>query len=419
MRNATGEAMNSLARMVAAATFSGGGASTTFTEGYLYDGEPDQYAEFAAAETDGTITVDLNMVANGDCEDDTAGELDEWTESVSGATSDVLQGTAAGEFNNGAGGMELVVDAGGGYAKGHQDFTVRANEYLNLCASLKGDGTQLAKLQVQDLRTKQYLTVASAWQAGATDVWTRDTNTWADQTAIEFQVPEWDDLRAHTTTLRVTGYADEANAHVYLDDIYMWPSTTLCSIHGHDVPPSITALELRRSTDNFSGSDDLEATLTVKDLAFAEVFGTRRTNRYWRLKFVGTPNEAQHIGEWVLTQHRTLSSYPLWGYSEAFSEAQIRAEGGVFVAAIEDSPTRAYELVLDHANDSNYEEAVQVLYRASRGGHYPAVVIPVDDEAAVVFCRIGGSISASRSGVVTRSGQRISLTEMPLPTRIA
>jgi hypothetical protein len=74
---------------------------------------------------------------------------------------------------------------------------------------------------------------------------------------------------------------------------------TFCSVHGHNIDSGVTAIQLRKSSDNFSANDVLVVTMTKATPSFYDA-SFDQTERYWRLRFVGTNGDPLSIGEWVL-----------------------------------------------------------------------------------------------------------------------
>lgn len=415
-----GKYANAVQRMGTAPVFSPA-ADANFPGSMQGNAVPSKFSRFGSVAADGTATYDLNEVQNADFET-ASPPLDKWTNCSVGASNTPSRTVAGGEFVGGVAGLKLLSTtiAGGNLTGVYQDVYVKAGTYIHVGANIRGDGTRSARLRAQLLETGQYLG-ASAWSSSPTDIATRATNTflWVETTgagvlvpAVPDRMPELDLL-----TLRVTAWLDAgsgAAGTAFVDGVSVHQSNNIFALIGHRYLTPRVSLDLRRSTDNFSGSDTLEANLTSFPQTFYKVLGALRHERYWRLKVVGTPQAAPVFGETLIAQSLTPAGGFEWQFEQVSVEPQVR--GTIRSLLLSDRPLRALKLKFNYASAAAFNEARDIIYGASRAGAFPLLVIPMSGEPDAIYGRIQPQFGTKRYWDASWRDSEFSVMELPLPT---
>ena len=191
-------------------------------------------------------------------------------------------------------------------------------------------------------------------------------------------------------------------------------AVTFCSVHGHNIDSGISAIQLRKSSDNFGASDVLVATMTKATPTFFTSFAST-SFRYWRLKFVGTNTASPApiaIGEWVLGVKSSLTNAQLidWSYEEDMP--QDRQSGGNIkqAFAVNLSDHRQRHVTLSFAAQSYAErDEILAMLTASQFGVEPIVFVPDPNDVIVIHGRMPKSIVWERLPGVT-GGHRTTFT---------
>lgn len=154
----------------------------------------------------------------------------------------------------------------------------------------------------------------------------------------------------------------------------------LLTIHGHNLTTGITAIELRYSTDNFAADNNLAAKIVPlykRSSMYVYVPGGF-TKRYWRVVFIGTNGSAIWIGEMSLSSPLALAAKPLPGVRVEHKETHARhttATGRREVFEKTAWEVR-YVAATFKGTLAARDEAVEEVYRASRGDLRPLLFIP-------------------------------------------
>lgn len=194
-------------------------------------------------------------------------------------------------------------------------------------------------------------------------------------------------------------------------------SATFASIHGHNVDSGITALQLRKSTDNFSANDVLVDTFTVVDTAMYVSFNST-SSRYWRLKFTGTNTDPIWIGEWVLGVSSSLTTNQEYGWSVGVGMPQVRVTnkaGQILATNLSNSYLRELEMEFISNSESDKNE-VLALHVDSYWGQEPIVIVPDSNDEIVVHGRVSNAWKYKlNEGVSTIYTYGLTVVEDPLP----
>jgi len=167
------------------------------------------------------------------------------------------------------------------------------------------------------------------------------------------------------------------------------PRWNALAVIGHNLDPGLTC-ELRSSTDNFSASDDLEVTGTIRQPGFFMYDSGGISTRYGRLKLTGTNSAAPWYGEVFPCWLEGAIDAPDVGLEVRHREPQHRNTGELgdaYVYNLAPWPRRVVRMQFDQHDTSGEIETRQELVLRSRGGAYPILLVPVDAEAMVLHCR--------------------------------
>jgi hypothetical protein len=394
----SGPSLNHLTRALTAPAMSPA-ADANFPVANLYDNRSSIPAYFSAIGADSTVTVDTCAISDASFE---AG-ITSWTAAAGTMTQSnttANTGTYSAKFA-----------AAGSY---YYAFTARSGELRMISAALYGGGGSCAsRVRLYCVETGHYLQSGGAsWAAASSDLFTRTTASWATSTQAYTVEPVATTL-ADTVTLRV--YVEQVNAGTtYRDDVVDIPGVTWGSVHGHNLSAAVAPL-FQSSPDNSSWTTRISPTIQRDSF-----YGTCAVQylRYWRLLLSGTPGAIPWLGEVVIGQHAALNVNPLYGGTLELQDVQVRLEtgdGGQWALSRGGAPLRRLSLSFAYRNDTDYQQAKDVLFRGSRGGRNIAVVAPVEmDSSVVILGRIGETSTFVKSDYWSRSGEW-ELREDPLP----
>jgi hypothetical protein len=403
----TGQRFN-LLEGCAAAIVASPVAATGYEVAYLSDRTPIPFC-CSALTSPLTLTQDLNAILGGDME---SVGLPSWTAVVTG-TGAVTRTTVAGEFYPSAGstaGMKLA--AGTGTAKDYKDITVRAGQKRRFTGALKGDAANATKIRVTNRQTGKDLKSDGTWAAGPQYVHSQTAAAWSVLAYLPYTVESWAVCLADAVTLRIEVSQEVPTGVGYADDIYDHPDVDGLCVWGHSIEPSCV-VEWRSSTDGFSGSDVLVATMTQRHPAFYAL--ATHTTRWLRLKITGVPTAAISIGELVAFQSFALSRSAKLGLSVERAHPQGRAQtpdGMTYSTPYsgQGSSVVAAEFVSEAAGDLAQHQ--EILARG-RGGHWPALMIPLSAESEAYWGKLETVLTWTREVAPYADGATQTLTEFP------
>lgn len=259
---------------------------------------------------------------------------------------------------------------------GTTNYTVRSGERRRItCTS----GT----IKIQNLTTGKYLTSGAAWQVAT-------ANVLSGSGTVTYQVEDFATCQAATVILAVTvttggGCTD-------------WPRWNCLAVFGHNLDPGLT-VEARSSTDNFSGSNVLKATMAVKQPLFYSYVPAGVDERYVRLAMTGTNQAAAWYGLVMPTWIETAARNQQWGYEMRYDQPEVRHEtqtGKAWVYPLTYYPRRIVKLTFDRRSDAQWREGRDEWMVRTQGGVYYSLVEPIDDEALIVYGRLDKSWASRR-----------------------
>ncbi len=384
-------------------------ADSLFPVTNLCAGTPQEPFQFSATASASTITTDLNIVLNSGLEDWTTGDPDNWEKEENGSsavteeTSLVNGGSSAAKLTSVSNADVLI----------YQDLTCLAGWRVNLEAALRGDGSVPVRLRIRCLETGKYYTSGGSWTTTPTDYATRTTASYAD-TTVTLSLDDWEITLLHQVTLRLEFAVTETGVG-YVDDVHAWPSWDFGSVHHHNIGANVT-IQLRSSTDNFSSSDVLKATMTRARPTFFSSLGSYVDGRYARLKLDGANYAAIQIGELVLGQKRTVSKNPSFPYGQGFEMIQLEAHDmGSTPYRVNLSPDELRSFNLRFSHSASQRDDIQIqLCKRSNWGEKNVVLVPDTALTDVLLARAPRGLSSPRAAL-DRYPYEIVLVELPFP----
>ncbi len=390
MKYAAGQYANLLERALSAAMTPP--AEAGFPAANLWDGRVSRPARHDSNAANPSITADL-AAFDGSLGSWAGGAPAGWTKATMG-TGTFLETTTEGEYVTTP---AAKGNPGDGSALLYRDFTARAGERRKVSASLRIAGSGVARVSIQNLATKKYLSSDGSWGAALAYVLLDDTHTVHTTQAVTYQVESLTLCQWPTVTLRLTLNAGGAGDSMY-DDVYDWPRWNAAVVMGHNLDVGL-AVELRSSSDGFVSSNVLEKAGAILQPGFFLEAPAVVANRYARVAFTGSNVATPWYGELAVCYLETSIRGPKWAYDVKYQESQIRNEGRLgesFRYNLAPIGRRVAKLspVMDSAPGEN-EVRQEIVWRC-RGGAYPLAIVPKNDEAIVLFGRLEDNWSATR-----------------------
>ncbi|MHA1952262.1 MAG: hypothetical protein ACW987_20690, partial [Candidatus Thorarchaeota archaeon] len=224
----------------------------------------------------------MNRVLNGGFENWTSGTPDDWTDDSNG-TGAISQESVLHHA--------LKLDGAGANneARAYEDVTMLSGWTAYVTIYIRGDDASPTTCKIQCLETGEYLQSNGTWTSTPTNFHSQSAASYAEG-ATTFTVPAFSETMRHTVTLRMLG--ENVTGVGYLDDVYLWPSVTFASVHGHNLGSNIT-VKVQSDSDSAYGSVTTRATMTTTRPSFYAATTTLDPEeRYWRFLFDGTNFEA-------------------------------------------------------------------------------------------------------------------------------
>jgi len=221
--------------------------------------------------------------------------------------------------------------------------------------------------RIQNLLTKYWLTSAGAWQASQTNC--RSSTS----TALNFTIEDFDTCKAPVAELELTVSVGTGCT--------VWPSWNTVHVYGHNLDAGMV-VAARYSSDGFSGSNNLKDYLDHYENC-CHLATTDVDDRWFRLYSAGTNRSAPWYGEIVVTDATTLNEPNTeGGYEIKRIEPQLRTAGRWGVVSVYNlSPVaRRVGRFSFSENNTDQNSLREQIVAACRGGAYPVLLSPVDDE---------------------------------------
>lgn len=373
----------------------------------------------APATANASVTIDLSQVTNGGGE---AATMDGWTQNNVGASNVVTNVDT--QFNSGARAFKLTVVTTGGSNKTefYQDVAAKAGYRMNVTVALRGDGTRTVRARVIIPATGQYVTSGGSLTTTPTDFATRTLASWATTAPVSFTMPAYSQgVPYGEYAVRLLAYMDgSAAGEGFVDDFYLWPSTDVAAVLGHDITPAVTAFELRRDTAAFAGAGTLEsgAFSTIYHPTMYHLPASIRDDRYWRFLATGTAFYPLWYGQLYLGQKQLLSEKPQYGLEWRYISDQIRnptTGGAIRVNLLADIERRVWDVPWEFVSEATWEQVRDRLFRQTHFGWHPVLLIAdQDDPESAGLAIIPEAVAAVNRSAQLR-GSQFAFEEQPFP----
>jgi hypothetical protein len=251
---------------------------------------------------------------------------------------------------------------------GTVNITARSGERRRLTS------TGTTSITLQNLSTGKFLKPDATWQVASIACMSAAGD-------LDYQVESYTACQALLVTLKIVITSGTSVAD--------WPRWNALAVFGHNLDPGLTC-ELRSSTDNFGGSNVLEATGAIVQPGFFMLDAESIANRYGRRALTGTNQATPWYGEVVACWLGTAADAPDIGFELRYEEPQIRNTGPwgeANVYNLAPFPRRVAQMQFDQSDTGGAIETRQEIILRCRGGAYPIVVALVWTEALVLHAR--------------------------------
>jgi hypothetical protein len=370
---------------------------TDYEVEYLQNGRQTRLWKSDGKQSNVNLTADLNFLIDGGFENwhwyndarapDNWKHLSWWGGSGTIERSTDIQGGAPGTYS-----AKII-----GQLTYYQDVLVIPGMTYGMRCRLKGDGSNLAKIFVFDIESKKYWN-GSIWTTSTANAFSRSTASWNYETETSFTV-ESPTGHGPFKTLRIHINAPSGNTGAFFDDIAIYPEVNFSSCHAHNFLMGETAVELRRSNDNFSSNDVLVTTFSINDIhSFYKSF-TDNLYRWWRIETNFSAHRTWALGEWILGPTLGLTREWQYNWENLFIRPQTRVtiepSGQIYV--INDGYTskrgKRLTFMTDEEDDTKIIE--RDFFEASEGGKEPIIFVPDSTKPECLFARIVNTWSYS------------------------
>lgn len=371
----------------------------------------------SAAGSNPTISANLDVLTNGNFNTST---LASWTDASSGGGSTSEEGTIVVSGKA----LKMTTSGGASTASRYQDVLIRAGKKYNISAKLRGDGTRTARLRLYFPEYGYYVDNAGALSAAATDVASNATTSYVKST-VSFSTPSASLLLGSKTVVaRVILINNTASGgSAYADDVALWPSWNMVSIHGHNLKPA-TVVSVISSPDNFSTTYGV-GLMSVKPYRFYMLSDVDVDEQYAMISFTtdGLGSEPGvsptiEITEIVLTMVDALAKGFNWPYKfqVAYDQTRTQLGSGIRIYNTRTMPRLTLSMDWQTKSAAQFAEIRDELMQNSGHGHYPILWIPNDSDEVVIFGRLPNQYTPAKERDLNDFS--LIIVEMPY-TRVA
>lgn len=388
--------------------------SSGFSKENLLNGLPRKPFKGSAVATDFTVTFDMNMMDNPSFEDDANGETPTSWEVWSGSPT-----VSNAEVDTGNGTVSLLLNAANeGVYQDH--LLVRGKTYRLEC-DLYGDANGISVYIIDTETGKYWKEDDETWTATKTATFTRTATSWNSET---------DRFTLEAPSTRGPGFVKvrvlvqkSGTGTAYADVFALYPYVTWVSVHDFNHHDSID-LQVRSSTDNFSGDDTDESDANfsaVRNNIYA-AFTPQNVapRRYWRLSFIGDLLDPLRIGQVWLGEHTALAKLPSLGYEISGTMPQSGRTDGTSAEPRSLLDIAPRTLSMDFGgNASHLAQMVNDFVEASGYGSEPVVLLPDDSRPEeLIYGYASNELARSRRGV-TKFEYAMQVREAPFIRKLA
>ena len=368
-------------------------ADALYPASALYDGVPGKEGAWAATAANDYVKADLDIATNGDMEGTFPGSGWSNASTGTGATAQSNTYAKAGTYSGRV--------TGGASGEGIYRFTKVLRTGFRYRLSVWGRRTTSAtgKVRVYNAETRRYLqTSGGTWSSGSADVATSSVSSFTEMT-VNFTVEGFYVCGSRDTVTIQIDLANSANEFYYFDEFRLWPEIDFISVHGHNAD-ALMAPQFRSSTDDFSASDVLEATMTVRRPAFYSKLGSAITKRYVMLKFTTVNSRGPiRIGELFCGQYLAASEKTSASFGTmAVTVENRQAVNGYQAFPFQSDPIVTIDVPLKAFAATGFAEIRDEIVARSEGSRYPLVLVydTIDDADLVVMGRLASVFGYSR-----------------------
>lgn len=385
----------------------------------LSDYSQDVPLVFTAASETKRVDVDLNQVPGHDFDETFVSGLPAGTGWSKSGSATITRETTS-PFRGSA---YVRVDGSiGQYLAWDQE--VVAGETLTLEIAMRGsaivEARDAAVLRGRNLATGRWLNQGMAWQAGGAFAVTNPSTAWAYNLRT-FTVEDYATCQTDRPVIRwyLATNIDDVDGYCEFDAFAVWPSVSMVSIHGHNVPPGATLVRLGSGVvdDVFQTRVDPVVTQPTMWATF-----TMAADRYWRLSITEPADGRQvYLREFVLAQLRALMRQREDGAEETLIDPQDRSESGI--GAIEahlltERARRRLAVRLKFPSSTEMAEWREIMERSRNGAHPLWIVADSERADAAMLCRVAPEWArAHMIGTFHSSGA--DFDELPFPAMVA
>jgi hypothetical protein len=385
-----------------------GGEDAAYPLANLYDGRPANPFRFATPSLASyALRFANNLVVDGDME--LLGYPTAWP----------VANAAAAKTNTfqylGSQSLLVIPSINGGAA--YQNVRVDAGLQLALRGAVKA-GTGSGSVEVVNLGTGSWLKSDGTWSSTPVAAFTSSAAGWTAMTPIPFQVEQAEAPQ----TLQIILRGSQSAQNYYFDEVLLVPGINHVSIHGHGfVQGSMWEIASAGSsywhapTENTraSGALSTQTPFLAPTMLYEPYFTIRiGTQASW------TDGVAPWLGEVVVGQSVDLLVNPGYPFAVEYREPHVRLEtsaGSRWVMPRGAHPLRRVTLSFAYATDAEYEQARAALYRMSRGGAFPLVLIPTEtNPGTAIFGRLEDATTFRRDAYGLHVAEFI-VQEEPFP----
>lgn len=348
---------------------------------------PGKEFRFAAAAADDIVTVDLSVLLNPGFEDWTLPTVPDKWEDLSNGTG-ALEEETGGDARTGSA-LRLNGGGGGNEAIARQRFSVMGGWEGDVETFVKSTDASPVIVRIRLLETGQWLDSAGAWQNTIQDWETNSSGTYVQQTGT-ITIPEASSTLHPTMTLEVE-VRYEGSGLGFADDFGVWFDWDLMAVFGHNLDTLTMISRVETSTAPTSGfSTEVDPTIAVP--AFYNARSVAVTDRFFRLKAVGTNHEPIRYGELFVTQRRTHARNPDLPHAIVPRLAKVevvKAAGRRDRIAQEEHASQDQVFEFRSLTATNYRELLDNVLQAGEWGGAPGLVVPDSERDEVIHATFG------------------------------
>lgn len=332
----------------------------------------------------------------------------------------------------GAAALEVL---GGGDARAWVDFEMPAGHWLTLTFAARARPLGGWRVQLQDLRTSQYLGIdeqgASAWTDKSSTALASGKQQTYITTTVSFVTRDSSVVGDSVSKLRVWLDGDGGEQPALFDDIAVWPSVSVAAVVGHNMPPLAGAFKLYAAdnpaafnTWGNQSEDDLVISMPTGGPTCFGAHGSASSpapvhKRYWRLWLPVPPaDRVPMVGMLFMGQiTANLSDKPQYPISEepALPQVSMGTLGSETQRALRaDTPVRRVSLTIISSSPASAARLRRALEDAQFGARRALLIVPLANVDTALWCRFAPEATFEQQGL-NNFTTTIAADEEPFP----